>query len=138
MNYEELINVRNEKNNFAKENGIYTTEISEGYAKAEIELVDKHQNYIGSVHGGCIFTLADTVAGAAASSHGDYMTTISGSINYLSPAMNTNKLIAEAREIKKGKKICVYDVDIMNDTNEVLAKGSFSYFNLGKKIKENN
>lgn len=134
MDYERLIQIRNENNNYARYLGIRTLEIREGYAKGEMKVKVEHQNIIKSVHGGCIFSLADTVAGSAAASHGNFMTTLSGNINYLSPALKVDKITAEAREIKKGKNICVYEVEVRSETKELLAKGSFSYFNLGTPI----
>jgi len=132
MNKEELMQVGSEKNHFANYLGIRITEIKEGYAKGEMEIEDKFQNIINSVHGGCLFSLADTIAGAAAISYGEMATTISGSMNYLSPAMDTKKIMATAIEIKHGKRISVYDVEVVNDIGKLLAKGSFSFFNLEK------
>ena len=68
---------------FIKHTGIKTVELREGYAKGEIVLDERHANPIGSTHGGVLFTLVDTVGGAAATSRGRYVTTVSGNINYL-------------------------------------------------------
>ena len=45
-------------------------ELDEGYCKGELEVTDQHMNPLGTVHGGCLYTLADTVAGFAAASCG--------------------------------------------------------------------
>lgn len=50
--------------------GIKIIEADEGYCKAELEVDDRHLNPLGTVHGGCLYTLADTVAGFAAASCG--------------------------------------------------------------------
>ena len=130
MDFEKLEKRRNM--GFMKEIGLTTVEIREGYAKAELELQPMHANPIGSTHGGVIFTIADTVGGTAASSRGRMVTTVSGNINYLSPAMNCKKLIGESREIKTGSKICVYEVTITDETGKVIAVATMTYFYLGE------
>lgn len=134
MNYQKLITHRDTNNPFAKLLGIKTLEIEKGYARGEMVLKEEYQNIVQSVHGGCIFTLADTIGGTAAASHGTYMTTVSGNLNYLSPALNSKKLVATAKEVKHGKRICVYTIDIQDDKGTLLAQGNFSYYNLNKPI----
>ncbi len=137
MNYQELLSKRNASNKFMDLVGIKITEMEPGYAAGEITLTEHHRNVIGSVHGGCIFTLADTVSGAAAISMGYRATTISSDFHFLSPALTCQKLISSARLIKDGKTIGVYDVDVRDENGKLLSKGTFSYFNL-EKIDLNN
>lgn len=131
MDFEKLKKIRNM--GFIKEIGFKLTDVSEGYAKGELELTPMHANPIGSTHGGVIFAIADTVGGTAATSRGRFVTTVSGNINYLSPAMNCTKLIAESREIKVGKKMCVYEVTITNEREKVIAVATMTFFYLDKK-----
>lgn len=132
MTCEEIMRYRNENNHFAALLGIRTLEMKPGYAMGEMRLQECHKNAVGSAHGGCIFALADTIGGAAAASRGTRITTISGDFHYLSAAMEgSKKLIGTAKEIKFGKKIRVYDVEITDDAGRVIAKGIFSYYNLG-------
>ena len=128
VDYEKLKQARNM--GFIKHIGVETVELREGYAKGEIVLDERHANPIGSTHGGVLFTLVDTVVrGAGASvSH----LTVSGNINYLRPAMNCKKLIGESREIKIGKKMCVYDVMITDENDREIAKATMTYFYLDK------
>lgn len=135
MDYERLRARRNHENPFAEDIGIHTVEIRSGYARAELNIEDRHLNFVGSVHGGCLFSLADTVCGSAAASHGFYCTTLNGNVNYLAAAINVKKLIAEAKEIKQGKRVCVYDVEIRDEKGTLFVQGTFSYFNLQKKIE---
>ena len=50
---------RNDK--FIELIGIRIVELDEGYCKGELEVTDQHMNPLGTVHGGCLYTLADTV-----------------------------------------------------------------------------
>lgn len=134
MDYEKLLEWRNRDNAFSKITGIRVTEISEGYAKADIPVSEKHLNPIGSVHGGCLFTLMDAVGSAAASSHGYHVTTVDASVHYLRAGLQTTRLIASTREIKCGKKILAYDISVTDQDGKVLAEGIFTYMSLGKEI----
>ena len=83
MDFEKLKSFRNINNNFAKLLGIELTELSDGYAKATMKVTKEFLNPIGSLHGGCLYTIADIVGGAAASSYGIHVTTIDGNFHYL-------------------------------------------------------
>ena len=131
MTCEEIMDFRNKNNKFAAYLGIHTTEMKPGYAKGEMVVAKHFENAIQSIHGGCLFTLADTIGGAAAASRGNRMTTVSGDFHFLSPAIEVKKLIAVATEQKYGKTLSVFNVDIFNEKEKLLAKGTFTFYNLG-------
>ncbi len=133
MDYVKLIEKRYV--GFVKEVGYKTLEMREGYARGELELTEKHGNPIGSIHGGVLFTIADNTGGAAATSRGRYVTTLSGEIHYLRPAIGCKKLIGESREIKTGKRICVYEVMITDETGRELAIATMTYQYLDKLVE---
>lgn len=126
MNFEKLLDLRNR--GFAKELGLVITKLETGFARGELILQERHKNPIGVIHGGVIFTLADTIGGTAANSRGRWSTTVSGNINYVSPALNCEKLIGETREVKVGKNICVYEVVISNELGKTIATSTMTYF----------
>lgn len=128
MTIEELKKRAQETPGFISLVGIEFKEASLGYCKGELVVREELANPYGMVHGGCIFTLADTIGGSAALTHGKSIVTVDSNIHYLAPAINTTKLIAEAREIKYGSKIAVYEVNIMNDNDDLLATSTMSYF----------
>ena len=130
MDYLKLLNERNLNNKYAGLLGMTILDISEGYAKGKLVVNPELYNPIGSIHGGCLFSLADSIGGAAAYSHGKPITTVSGSINYLRAAIDTKEIIAIAKEVKYGKRIMVYDVELFDDQGELLAKCSFTYYSL--------
>lgn len=134
INFEKIIEHINGLGGFASDIGIKILSISKGYAKAEINIEKKHLNPGNSVHGGCIFSLADTVGGVAAWSRGNYVVTSSSNINYLNPAIDSKRLIGIAKEIKFGKKILIYDVEIWDEKDRLIAKVTNTYYSLGKKL----
>ena len=132
--YKELIEYCNQNNNFCKFLGVQITELEQGYAKGEMKIKEQLLNIYHTVHGGSIFSLADTIGGLAALSYGNSVVTMSSDFHYLSAAAGIDKIYATAREIKHGKKISVYDVEIRDDGGRLVAKGTFSYFDLEKPI----
>lgn len=117
-------------NGFIKYMGIEYLECGPGTAKGRLRLDENIKNPFGGVHGGCIFSLADTIGGTAAMTRGNYVTTLSGSVEYLRPPKDTEFIYAEAEEIKNGRTISVYDVYITNDDGKKLAKVTLSFFKL--------
>ncbi|MDQ1331332.1 MAG: acyl-CoA thioesterase, partial [Thermodesulfobacteriota bacterium] len=65
-----LLDFFRENDRFAGHSGIELLELSEGRAKAVMEIKRHHLNAVNSVHGGAIFTLADFVFAAASNSRG--------------------------------------------------------------------
>lgn len=115
---------------FNHELGIHLLEIKDSFALAEIDIEKKHLNPYGIVHGGCIFTLMDTVGGIAARTQGDAVTTSSSNITFLNPANDAKKLIARAEKIKNGKNLLIYDVVTTDEKGILIAKSTLTYFRL--------
>ncbi|MCB6610732.1 PaaI family thioesterase [[Clostridium] symbiosum] len=111
--------------------GMVTLEQRPGYAKCEIEIRPWHLNVLGVIHGGVLFSLADTVSGTAAAASGEYrVTTVSGNINYLRAGKNTSKITAEAVEVKNGKTFSVCDAKIFDDKGALLATTTMTFYHL--------
>lgn len=111
--------------------GMVTLERRPGYAKCEIEIKPWHLNVLGVIHGGVLFSLADTVSGTAAAASGEYrVTTVSGNINYLRAGKNTSKITAEAVEVKNGKTFSVCDAKIFDDKGTLLATTTMTFYHL--------
>ncbi len=137
--YEESVNLEailgkikelRKDNGFIKYMGIEYLECGPGRAAGRLRLDDKVKNPFGMAHGGCLFSLADTIAGTAAMTRGNYVTTLAASVEYLRPGQNTEFIYANAEEIKNGKTISVYDVYITDDNGKKLAKVTLSFYKL--------
>jgi len=90
---------------------------------------DIHNPY-GSVHGGCLYTLADTVAGSLACMCGKFCTTVDGSMNYFAPAMDTEYVYCYAKLVREGGSLVNVSIEIKDDDGKLLDNGSFNYFKL--------
>ena len=96
-------------------------ELSEGYARARVEIDECHLNSVGIAHGGIIFTLGDFAKGAAANSHGRAAVAINVSIAYTKPGRKGDVLIAEAREESTSKRTSTSTVRITNQNGDLVA-----------------
>ncbi len=108
------------KDNWAKEAGIELLEVSPGRAKVQMKIQEKHKNSHGTVHGGVIFSLADTAFALASNSHGVPAAAINAHISYVKAA-NSGTLYASAEEFSINKKIATYTVTVADDTGEKIA-----------------
>ncbi|MDD7305165.1 MAG: PaaI family thioesterase [Peptoniphilaceae bacterium] len=109
-------------------------ENKEGFAR--VRLKDESLNAIGTVHGGLLMTLADTVAGNLISNvSGRIATTAQASINYLNPCFGSEYIYAKASVIKEGKNLSTIYTEITDDSNKLIATATFVFFHLNKEIK---
>lgn len=134
VEFHKLMDFRNNFPGFTREMGMKVTDISDGYARVEMEIDARSANPIGSVHGGVIYALADTAGGVAATSKGSFVTTVTGDINYLNPAIGVTKLVATTREVKVGKNILVYDVSITDEKENSIAEARMTFYSLHKEV----
>lgn len=110
-----------ENDRFASGNGITLLDVEPGYALAQMEITDHHLNGVDLVQGGAIFSLADFAFAAAANASGNITVSVSASISFLKPARG--KIItAKATKISSSKKICHYNVDVLDEDGELIAK----------------
>jgi acyl-CoA thioesterase len=105
---------------FAEHNGIKLLEVSEGRARAKMDIHSQHLNGARVVHGGAIFTLADFAFAAASNSHGTIALAINANISFVK-AVTEGILFAEAREISLNPKLATYTINITNEQNELIA-----------------
>lgn len=97
-------------------------------AVAEMDAEEQVLNLYGFVHGGALYTLADSTTWAAAHSDGRHYVTMSSSFHFLRSAKAGDTVQAEARARKRGCSTCYVEVDITGGEGELLATGAFTFF----------
>jgi len=105
---------------FAEHVGIELLKVSEGHAKAKMEIKEHHLNGINIAHGGAIFSLADLAFAVASNSHRTIALGINVSISYLK-AVDSGTLIAEAKEVSINPKLATYEVRVTDEHNDLIA-----------------
>lgn len=106
--------------NFAAMSGIEILEVSPGYAKAVMNIEEKHLNALKTVQGGALFTLADLTFAAASNAYGNVVVAINANISFVKAATGKT-LTAEAKETSINPKILTYTVNITDDRGDLVA-----------------
>lgn len=137
-NLDDLIERLNGNSQYLQSNDMKVTELRRGYARVEMIIDQQILNVHGFVHGGALFSLADTAAGAASFATGRDSVTLAGIINYMKPGRG-GKLIGIATEINAGRTTGVYEVFIYNDDEVLLSRATFTMFFLdGNSYRKKN
>jgi acyl-CoA thioesterase len=116
-----LLESLNTGDRFAASIGAQLTELSEGYARAELTVEERHLNGAGVCQGGVIYTLADLAFAGVANSHGILTLGISNTITFLKSAQLGDHLIAECRELFDHHRLPYCDMRITNQHGHLLA-----------------
>ena len=127
------------KNPFWALLGMELLEIKKGWAVVRLPIEDKLTNAIGLVHGGAIFSAADSAVGMAlvGLTHRDEkISTLEMKINYMKPVKG-GEIIAEARIIHKGTQTAIGDVEVRDEAQSLIAKGLATYAIFKKNLRGN-
>ena len=114
----------------SREMGIQVSKVSPEGAEAEMYITDKQKNYMGMLHGGALFTIADVVAGLCVSYYGEQCVTLSSNLNYLK-AVTSGKIIARSSLSRRGRKICVCEIRIYSEEEMLICTGTFTMYMSG-------
>lgn len=106
---------------WARSLGIEYVELRRGYCRLRLPLQPHMVNFQGYPHGGVIFTLADVAFGAACNSHGDPAVALSVTIDFLAAVPPETVLVAEAREVKQGRRAGFYEVSVSTEDGRAVA-----------------
>ncbi len=130
----QILRERISENLFVRHLGIEFLELAEGYARARMPYKAELLNPYGFIHGGCLYSLADIVAGNAACMSGRYATTVSGIMNYLEPAVSSEFVYCEAGKLRVGAHLAVFEVRIWDERGKLLDSGEFTFFLSDQKV----
>ena len=131
--HEKIKELLNENDKFAKHNNIRVVTVKKGYAETEMVINENHINAAGVVQGGAIFMLADLAFGAASNSYGVLNLSLSSTISFIRPA-KTGRLRAIAKEISKTNKVSVYQIEVLDEDDNIVASMQGLAYSKGKAI----
>jgi|YelNatPaOPRAMG01_1025707.scaffolds.fasta_scaffold11959_7 acyl-CoA thioesterase len=107
---------------YARHLGARVVEIRPGYARVSMELGPQHLNFMGMVHGGVIFGLADVAFGAAANSFGLKAMALSVGIDFLAAPRVRGTLTAEVEQLTRAGKMGYYRMQVTDASGVVVAQ----------------
>lgn len=85
------------------------------------------KNPYGMIHGGALYSMADNATGVAVHTDGRNYVTQNGTLHFLRNQSH-GTVYATATVRHRGRATCLADVDITNETGDLLATGEFTYF----------
>jgi len=107
--------------------------IDTGFARFRMPFRKELTQAYGVVHGGLIATLADTAVAFAMMTliqPGEKVTTAEFKINFFS-AVTGGEMFGEAQAVYTGKRLVVADMEVKNETGQLIAKGMATYAIIG-------
>jgi acyl-CoA thioesterase len=120
---------------YARYLGVEVCRWREGYAKAKLKLNHNHLNSVNTVHGGVIFSLADSAFSVASNSHGSVAVAIQVCISYFK-AVSSGTLYAEAKEVSRNPKLATYLIEVTDDTGSLLGLFQGTVYRKSARLEE--
>ncbi len=121
-NAKNIVNHMFQHDAFSQWLGIKVKETSPGRCIASLTVRQEMTNGFGIAHGGITYSLADSVLAFAANGYGKMQVSLETSISHFKPCKTGDELTATAEEINKTKRTAHYQVDIINQNNEHVAR----------------
>jgi acyl-CoA thioesterase len=109
--------------------GMQIEDVRKGWALVRVPFGPELTNAAGRMHGGVIFSAADSATGVALLGlleEGERIATLEMKINYLKPVF-AEDIIAEARIVHRGQQTAVGDVDVRDGSGSQVAKSLSTY-----------
>lgn len=103
--------------------------IEEEKAVLSMDVNEDMCNVYGILHGGALYSLADTACGVHCTVRGNSPVTLNSSFNFLKPCEKDEKKIYAISHVKHmGRSTQVIDVDVMNKEGKIFASCTFTMF----------
>ncbi|NVK30315.1 MAG: hydroxyphenylacetyl-CoA thioesterase PaaI [Gammaproteobacteria bacterium] len=101
--------------------GMKIISVAPGEAVLTMTVQEHMLNGQGSAHGGMLFTMADSCFGFACNTYNQFAVAQQCSINYVAPGKLGDVLTATGREVHRAGRGGVYDIEIRNQDNTLIA-----------------
>ncbi len=114
--------------------GIVLDYAEDGICTGHLDVRSELLNPMKIVHGGAIYSLADTVASTAAFTSGFMTVTVTGNMDFIRPAI-AKRLVCHAKTVKAGNSLIRVSCSVFNEKEEELGKGYFMFFKTSEAVK---
>jgi len=114
--------------------GLKVDAVDTGYCKLHYTVKEEMLNGFHSIHGGVLFSAADSAFAFACNSHGMLTVALDVSISFTRAVKTGELLVVEAKELHSGNKTGVYDVRTTNQHGELVAWFKGTAYRTSKKI----
>jgi uncharacterized protein (TIGR00369 family) len=91
-----------------------------GRATFRLRPESRHTNFVGTVHGGALVSLADSAIGVASNSWGRVCVLLTVEAQFLSAAPVGDVLVARAEERSRTRRTAAFAIDVVSETDRTL------------------
>lgn len=130
-----ILNAMLHHDNFTRWLGIEIDEYREGYCRVHFAITEDMLNGFGIVHGGIVFSAADSAFAFACNSHGRISVALDVHISFISAAKAGDTLVVEAAEIHTGNRTSFYNVKVTHG-EKIVASFNGTAFRTDKDVIE--
>ena len=131
---EEVVQIMLKRDRFTEWLGLRIIEIGKGHCKLQYRITEEMMNGFENVHGGVLFSAADSAFAFACNSYGHLTVALDVSVSFTKPAKTGELLTVEAVEVFLGNKIGIYNVRTTNENNELIALFKGTAYRTSTKI----
>ena len=117
---------------FSKWLGINRLEEGAGFCALQLTISEDMLNGFAIAHGGISYSLADSALAFASNSYGIKAVSVETSISHTKPCVLGDVLTATAKEKHLSNKIGIYDVEVTNQNNVLIALFKGTVYRTGK------
>ncbi|NML20190.1 hydroxyphenylacetyl-CoA thioesterase PaaI [Pseudoflavitalea sp. G-6-1-2] len=114
--------------------GINILEVHEGSCKIQMTLRPEMVNGFGIIHGGVVFSLADSALAFACNNRNNLSVALDTNITFTKASNPGDVITAEAKEIHNGRSTGLYLITITNQKGEQVGLFKGTCFRTGKRL----
>lgn len=103
--------------------GIEADEVRKAYARCSVTIKPEFLNAVERAHGAIIYAVMDQALAIASNSIGNIAVSLNITINYISSAVDGEKIFAEATPVNLGNRVSVWNIVVRGNEDKIIASG---------------
>ncbi|MGV4414443.1 PaaI family thioesterase [Chryseobacterium sp. T1] len=116
--------------------GIKILDVKDNYCLIEMPIKAEMINGLKTVHGGVTFSLADSALAFSSNNKGEVAVALNCYINFVKAVRLGDTLRAESTLMTETRKTAVYDINVKNQDDVLVAGFRGTVYKIGKKLEE--
>lgn len=101
-----------ENSPYGQKLGFRLLELAKGYARVSVNLGPEHTNFLGTVDGGLVMSLADYAFACSCNTFGQVRVAAQFSTNFVSAPTFKGELVAEGKTIHAGRTMALTEITV--------------------------
>lgn len=118
---DEIVGMMLKGDAYSKALGMEMVFIQAGNCVLQMRVLDNMVNGFNIAHGGITYALADSAMAFASNAHGAQCVSIDTAISHIKKVQVGDVLTAKCKELSRNRKVGIYEVNVTNQSNEVVA-----------------